>query len=127
MFLNRETRDGLSAAETSYLNESFQYTGGGLLLTALAARSLFRSGAAVRIMSANPCESPSVKWGYVPMIADVSLGVVLGVSLVGSIGTMWGAMGTSPDRPLLKHAFWLVRTPRLVTQSQPSKVYSALI
>jgi len=88
VFLNRETRDGLSTAERSYLNESFQYTGGGLLFTALAARSLFRSGAAVRIMSANP-------W------------VVLGVSLVGSIGTMWGAMSTSPERPLLKHALWL--------------------
>lgn len=56
VFLNRETRDGLSAAERSYLNESFQYTGGGLLFAALAARSFFRSGAAVRIMSANPCK-----------------------------------------------------------------------
>jgi len=88
VFLNRETRDGLSAAERSYLNESFQYTGGGLLFTALAARSFFRSGAAVRIMSANP-------W------------LVIGVSLVGSIGTMWGAMSVSPERPLLKHALWL--------------------
>jgi len=88
VFLNRETRDGLSASEQSYLNESFQYTGGGLLFTALAARSFFKSGAAVRIMSANP-------WA------------VIGVSLVGSIATMWGAMETSPERPLLKHAFWL--------------------
>lgn len=60
VFLNRETRDGLSAAERSYLNESFQYTGGGLLFTALAARSFFRSGAAVRIMSANPCKLPII-------------------------------------------------------------------
>lgn len=60
MFLNRETRDGLSPSEKSYLNESFQYTGGGLLFTALAARSLFRSGAAVRIMSANPCRGMDV-------------------------------------------------------------------
>jgi len=88
VFLNRETRDGLSEAERSYLNESFQYTGGGLLFTALAARSFFKSGAAVRIMSANP-------W------------LVIGVSLVGSIGTMWGAMSVSPERPLLKHALWL--------------------
>ena len=63
MLLNRETRDGLSAAEQSYLNESFQYTGGGLLFTALAARSLFKSGAAVRIMSANPCKSSNVRAG----------------------------------------------------------------
>jgi hypothetical protein len=85
---NRETRDALSPAEASYLHRSFQYTGGGLVLTALAARSLFKSGAAVRIMSANP-------W------------VVLGVSLVGSIGTMMGAMYTPPENTVLKHAFWL--------------------
>ena len=33
--------------------------------------------------------------------------VVLGVSLVGSVGSMIGVMMTSPDRPLLKHGFWL--------------------
>jgi hypothetical protein len=54
-FLNRETRDGLSAVEQSYLHESFKYTGGGLALTALAARQMFKSGVAFRIMSANPC------------------------------------------------------------------------
>ena len=52
---NRETRDGLSPGERSLLNDSFKYTGGGLALTALAARSLFQSGAAFRIMSVNPC------------------------------------------------------------------------
>lgn len=87
-FLNRETRESLNPAERSYLHETFQYTGGGLVLTALAARSLFRSGTAFRIMSANP-------W------------VVLGVSLVGSIGTMMGVMYTPPERTVLKHAFWL--------------------
>ncbi len=92
VFLNRETRDGLTPAERSYLNDSFKYTGGGLILTALAARSMFRSGFAFRVMSANP-------W------------LVLGVSLVGSIGTMMGAMYTSPENPVLKHAFWLVRIP----------------
>ena len=55
-FLNRQTRDPLSAAERSLLNDTFKYTGTGLLLTALAARSMFRSGFAFRIMSANPCE-----------------------------------------------------------------------
>jgi len=87
-FLNRDTRDSLSAAEQSYLHDSFKYTGGGLVLTALAARTMFKSGLAFRIMSANP-------W------------VVLGVGLVGSIGTMIGATSTSPDRPVLKHMFWL--------------------
>jgi hypothetical protein len=56
-FLNRETRDALSTYEREYLHSAFQYTGGGLIMTALGARALFRSGVAVRIMSANPCES----------------------------------------------------------------------
>jgi len=86
--LNRETRDGLSAAEQSYLNESFQYTGGGLVLTALAARALFRSGFAFRLMAANP-------W------------VVLGVSLVGSIGSMMGVYYTPPENTVQKHLFFL--------------------
>ena len=54
---NRDTRDPLSVAEKSLLNESFKYTGGGLVLTALAARSLFRSGVAFKIMATNPCVS----------------------------------------------------------------------
>lgn len=87
--MNRETRDSLTAAEQDYLHSSFKYTGGGLMLTALAARSMFRSGFAYRIMAANP-------W------------VVLGVSLVGSIGTMIRAMSVHPDNTVLKHAFWLV-------------------
>lgn len=87
-FFNRDTRDALSEVERSYLNDSFKYTGGGLVLTALAARSMFRSGMAFRIMSANP-------W------------LVLGVSLVGSIGTMMGTIYTPPSQPVLKHAMWL--------------------
>jgi hypothetical protein len=54
-FLNRDTRDALTASEQSYLHDSFKYTGGGLVLTAVAARSLFKSGVAYRIMAANPC------------------------------------------------------------------------
>jgi len=57
--LNRDTRDSLTLAESSLLNSTFQYTGGGLALTAIAARSLFRSGVAFRIMSANPCTLPN--------------------------------------------------------------------
>lgn len=53
--MNRDTRDGLTESEQSYLHDSFKYTGGGLALTALAARSLFKSGVAFRIMAANPC------------------------------------------------------------------------
>jgi hypothetical protein len=79
--LNRETRDGLSVYEKDYLHEAFQYTGGGLLLTALGARGLFQSGAAVRIMSANPCKYPALS---IPIEISnyIALGLVLGVSLV---------------------------------------------
>ncbi|KAH9486370.1 Growth hormone-inducible transmembrane protein [Psilocybe cubensis] len=85
---NRDTRDPLTVAERSLLNDSFKYTGGGLVLTALAARNLFRSGFAFRLMSANP-------W------------MVLGVSLVGSIGTMMGTIYTAPENTVQKHLFWL--------------------
>jgi len=35
-------------------------------------------------------------------------------------------MSISPERPLLKHALWLVRTPWLVTRFQPSKSHICL-
>jgi growth hormone-inducible transmembrane protein len=54
---NRETRDALSPGERSLLNDSFMYTGAGLALTAVAARSLFQSGFAFRVMALNPCAS----------------------------------------------------------------------
>ena len=61
VFLNRDTRDSLSVAERSYLHDSFKYTGGGLALTALAARGMFKAGLPFRIMSANPCEQFDMK------------------------------------------------------------------
>ncbi|KAG6811856.1 hypothetical protein H0H92_005527 [Tricholoma furcatifolium] len=85
---NRETRDSLTLGEKSLLHSTFQYTGGGLVLTALAARQMFRSGVTFRIMAANP-------W------------VVLGVSLVGSIGSMMGVFYTPPEKTVQKHLFWL--------------------
>ncbi|KAH9065626.1 Bax inhibitor family protein [Lactarius vividus] len=87
-FLNRDTRDSLTTNERSYLHDSFKYTGGGLVLTALAARGMFRAGLPFRIMAANP-------W------------LVLGVSLAGSIGSMMGVYYTSPENTVQKHLFWL--------------------
>jgi len=49
---------------------------------------MFRAGLPFRIMSANP-------W------------LVLGVSLVGSIGSMMGVYYTSPENSVQKHMFWL--------------------
>ncbi|TFK26706.1 hypothetical protein FA15DRAFT_667188 [Coprinopsis marcescibilis] len=85
---NRDTRDPLTNGEREYLNSSFMYTGAGVGLTAIAARTLFRNGVAFRIMAANP-------W------------VVLGISLVGSIGSMMGVYYTPPERPIQKHLCWL--------------------
>lgn len=37
----------------------------------------------------------------------------MGIGLVGSIGTMMGAIYTSPENAVQKHLFWLVR-PRVI-------------
>lgn len=85
--LNRETRDSLAPYESSYLNETFMYTGAGLTLTAAVARGLHNAGWSYKLMQMNP-------W------------VVLGGGLIGSIGMMMGVMSTSPDQVLLKHTCW---------------------
>jgi hypothetical protein len=36
------------------------------------------------------------------------VGVVLGVGLAGSIGSMLGVFATSPEQTVSKHVFWLV-------------------
>jgi hypothetical protein len=81
LIFNRETREdgGMPPFERKYLNETFMHTGLGLGIIAIAARSLHSSGWSVRLMAANP-------W------------MVLGVGLVGSIGTMYGCMATDPDK-----------------------------
>lgn len=53
-----------------------------------------------------------------------SVGVVLGVGLLGSISTMMGAMYTPPDRPIQKHLFWLVGRTPFSTQSSCSSTAS---
>jgi len=65
--------------ERSYLNETFMHTGLGLGIIAVAARALHMNGWSYRLMAASP-------W------------VVLGVGLVGSIGTMYATMATAPEK-----------------------------
>jgi len=89
VFLNRETRDSLSSYEREFLHGSFQYTAAGLAVTAVGARMLFKSGFAVKMMSANP-------W------------LVLGLGVAGSVGSMLGVFWTPPENTTLRHAFWLV-------------------
>jgi len=89
LIFNRETREdgGMPPYERSYLNETFMHTGLGLGIIAVAARALHTSGWSYRLMAANP-------WA------------VLGIGLVGSIGTMYGAMATSPENYVQKYALW---------------------
>lgn len=78
---NRETREdgGMPAYERSFLNETFMHTGLGIGIIGIAARALHSSGWSFRLMAMNP-------W------------LVIGVGLVGSIGSMYGTFYTSPDK-----------------------------
>jgi hypothetical protein len=78
---NRETREdgGMPPFEREYLNDTFMHTGLGVGMIGIAARALHMNGWSFRLMSANP-------W------------LVLGVGLVGSIGTMYGTMATNPSK-----------------------------
>ncbi|KAF2800290.1 bax inhibitor family protein-like protein, partial [Melanomma pulvis-pyrius CBS 109.77] len=86
---NRETREdgGMPPFERAYLNDTFMHTGLGIGIIGVAARALHMNGWSFRLMSANP-------W------------LVLGVGLVGSIGTMYGCMATSPQNYVQKYALW---------------------
>lgn len=86
---NRETREdgGMPDFERRYLNDTFMHTGLGIGIIGLAARTLHVNGWSFRLMSANP-------W------------LVLGVGLVGSIGTMYGTIATRPENYVQKYALW---------------------
>lgn len=81
LIFNRETREdgGMPIFERKYLNETFMHTGLGIGIIAIAARTLHANGWSYRLMSANP-------W------------LVLGVGLVGSIGTMIACRATPPEK-----------------------------
>lgn len=88
LFFNRKTRDGLTLAESGYLNSTFTYLGGGLTITGAVAYAMHRYGFSSRIMTANP-------W------------LVLGVGLVASIGGMMGATSLPANHPA-KGPCWLL-------------------
>lgn len=81
LIFNRETREdgGMPLFERDYLNQTFMHTGLGIGVIALAATTMHRAGWSYRLMSFNP-------W------------VVIGVSLVASIGSMYATFNTSPDK-----------------------------
>ena len=81
LIFNRETREdgGMPAFERKLLNDTFLHTGLGIGIIAVAARALHANGWSYRLMAANP-------W------------LVLGVGLVGSIGTMMACRATPPEK-----------------------------
>lgn len=81
------TSPPLPEYERAFLNETFLYTGVGVGIIGLGAKLAHNSGWSLRLMSANP-------W------------LVLGVSLVGSIGTMMACRATPPENYVLKHGLW---------------------
>ncbi|EEH11014.1 bax inhibitor family protein [Histoplasma capsulatum G186AR] len=89
MIFNRETREdgGMPLFERQYLNQTFMHTGLGIGIIAVAARALHTSGWSYRLMATNP-------WA------------VVGLSLVASIGTMYGTSYTAPENYLQKYALW---------------------
>ena len=86
LIFNRETREdgGMPQFERSYLNETFLHTGLGIGIIGIAARALHMNGWSYRLMSANP-------W------------LVLGVGLVGSIGSMMICYNTAPENYVVKY------------------------
>ena len=87
MFNTRETRDALTPFERNFLNETFGYLGAGLGIVAASSYGLHRSGFSYRIMRANP-------W------------VVMGISLVASIGSMIAVFNTPPEKTGQKLFWW---------------------
>ncbi|KAI9742879.1 MAG: hypothetical protein M1818_003608 [Claussenomyces sp. TS43310] len=86
---NRETRDdgGMPPFERSYLNDTFLHTGLGVGIIGVAARAMYQSGVAYRLMATNP---------WVIMIGGLAL----------SFGTMIGTRATDPSNYIQKYAFW---------------------
>ncbi|KAK6435342.1 hypothetical protein LTR95_008468 [Oleoguttula sp. CCFEE 5521] len=89
LIFNRETREdgGMPAYEREYLNDTFLHTGLGVGIIGIAARALHTNGWSYRLMAANP-------W------------LVLGIGLVGSIGSMMICYNTKPENYLVKYSAW---------------------
>lgn len=89
LIFNRDTREdgGMPPFERAYLNDTFLHTGLGIGIIGIAARALHTSGWSYRLMSANP-------W------------LVLGIGLVGSIGTMIGCRATPPENYVVKYGLF---------------------
>lgn len=85
LIFNRETREdgGMPDFERRYLNDTFMHTGLGVGIIGVAAQALHRSGWSYRLMATNP-------W------------LVVGGSLVASIGSMYGCFATHPDKYVMK-------------------------
>jgi len=110
LIFNRETREdgGMPAFERSYLNDTFLHTGLGIGIIAIAARALHMNGWSYRLMAANP-------W------------LVLGIGLVGSIGTMYGTYACPPQNYVAKYALWTAFNLTQAALLAPMMFYSPAI
>lgn len=87
LFNGESRQGGIPAYEQEYLNETFTYTALGVGIIGAAAKSLHNMGWSVRLMNMNP-------WA------------VLGVGLVGSVGTMLATYYTPPEKVVQKNLLW---------------------
>jgi len=89
LVFNRETREdgGMPDYERAYLNDTFLHTGLGVGIIGVAASALHRSGWSYRLMAMNP-------W------------LVVGSSLVVSIGSMYLTFATPPENYVMKYGAW---------------------
>lgn len=89
LIFNRETREdgGMPPYERSYLNETFLHTGLGVGIIGVAARAMYQSGFALRLMATNP---------WIVAIGGLAL----------SFGTMIGTRNTDPSNYVVKYGLW---------------------
>ena len=99
-FLNRETRQSpLSAFQTDYLNSTFAWLGGGIATVSGFAVAFHRMGWSYRLMTMSPL-------------------AFAGISLVGSIGSLWALRATDPQNKGQKTAlFFLFNAAQAATLS----------
>lgn len=89
VIFNAEGRDdgGMPPFEREHLNQTFLHTAMGVGIIGIAARALHTNGWSYRLMAANP-------W------------LVLGIGLVGSIGSMMICYNTPPENYMVKYGSW---------------------
>ncbi|KAI5781784.1 inhibitor of apoptosis-promoting Bax1-domain-containing protein [Peziza echinospora] len=87
MFNTPSREAALHPEDRSYLNQTFAYTGAGVMIIGVASKLAHNAGWSYRLMAMNP-------W------------LVMGGGLALSLGTMFATRATNPDNTFAKHAWW---------------------